>query len=83
MKFISQRKHFEVPEIKGRASDEILPKLKWTIKEHTAYEINYIKEHIEEKRKKLNKIIYTNNSKTLKYMQSLSGLIAVLGFSLI
>lgn len=47
MKFISQRKPFETPEMRGMASDQILPKLKWTIKQHTNYEINYIKEHIE------------------------------------
>lgn len=40
--------------------NEVLPKLKWVIKEHTNYELNYIKAHIEEKKKKLNKIIYEN-----------------------
>ena len=60
MKFISQRKQFQVPGIDGVPANEILPKLKWTIKDHTNYEISYIKAHIEEKKKKLNKIIYEN-----------------------
>ena len=38
----------------------MLPKMKWAIKEHTNYELEYIKNHIEEKKKKLNKIIYEN-----------------------
>jgi hypothetical protein len=27
--------------------NEVLPKLKWVIKEHTNYELSYIKTHIE------------------------------------
>lgn len=38
----------------------MLPRVKWAIKEHTSYELEYIKNHIEEKKKKLNKIIYEN-----------------------
>ena len=41
-------------------ANEVLPKVKWAIKEHTNYELEYIKNHIEEKKKKLNKIIYEN-----------------------
>ena len=59
------------------ASNEILPKIKWTIKDHTNYEINYIKAHIEEKKKKLNKIIYSNKKlaevyKELKLKENLA-----------
>lgn len=39
-------------------ANEVLPRVKWAIKEHTNYELDYIKNHIEEKKKKLNKIIY-------------------------
>lgn len=60
MKFISQRKQFLVPGIEGVPANEILPKLKWSIKDHTNYEIAYIKSNIEGKKKKLNKIIYEN-----------------------
>ena len=38
----------------------MLPRLKWMIKEHTDYEMGYIQAHIEEKKKKLNRIIYEN-----------------------
>ena len=38
----------------------MLPKMKWAIKEHTTYELEYIKNHIEDKKKKLNKLIYEN-----------------------
>jgi hypothetical protein len=41
-------------------ANEVLPRVKWAIKEHTNYELDYIKGHIEEKKKKLNKIIYEN-----------------------
>jgi hypothetical protein len=37
MKFINERKQFEKPDIDGLPSNEILPKLKWTIKDHTNY----------------------------------------------
>jgi hypothetical protein len=60
MKFISLRREFERPELHGGEVNELLPKLKWLIKEHTNYELDYIKTHIEEKKKKLNKIIYEN-----------------------
>lgn len=60
MKFITLRKEFESPLIWGGEANEILPKVKWAIKEHNNYEIEYIKNHIEEKKKKLNKINYEN-----------------------
>lgn len=60
MKFISLRKQFQPPTMEGVEPNEVLPKLKWVIKEHTNYELSYIKSHIEEKKKKLNKIIYDN-----------------------
>ena len=44
----------------GSEVNEMLPKMKWAIKQHTNYELQYIKTHIEEKKKKLNKIIYEN-----------------------
>ncbi len=37
MKFIEERKHFEAPDTAGLPSNEILPRLKWTIKDHTNY----------------------------------------------
>lgn len=67
MKFISLRKHFQVPAMEGVEPNEVLPKLKWVIKEHTNYELSYIKSHIEEKKKKLNKIIYENKKLSETY----------------
>lgn len=64
MKFINERKNFEAPETEGLPSNQILPKLKWTIKDHTNYQITYIKNHIEEKKKKLNKIMFENKKLT-------------------
>lgn len=40
MKFISLRKEFEAPDVwKGSEAEEVLPKVKWAIKEHTNYEL--------------------------------------------
>ncbi len=47
----------------------MLPKLKWVIKEHTNYELSYIKTHIEEKKKKLNKLIYENQKLSENYQE--------------
>jgi hypothetical protein len=47
----------------------VLPKLKWVIKEHTNYELSYIKTHIEEKKKKLNKLIYENQKLSENYQE--------------
>lgn len=58
IKFISLRREFECPPMVGSEVNEMLPKMKWAIKEHTNYELEFIKNHIEEKKKKLNKIIY-------------------------
>ena len=58
MKFISLRREFECPPMLAGEVNEMLPKMKWAIKEHTAYELDFIKSHIEEKKKKLNRIIY-------------------------
>ena len=60
MKFINLRRQFESPDLKEMEASEMLPRLKWAIKEHTSYEMEYIKGKIEEKRKKLNKMIYEN-----------------------
>lgn len=69
MKFITLRKQFESPTIWGGQANEILPKVKWAIKEHNNYEIEYIKNHIEEKKKKLNKINYENKRLAEIYQQ--------------
>lgn len=47
MKFISLRKQFESPTMWSGQVNEMLPKMKWAIKEHTTYELEYIKNHIE------------------------------------
>jgi len=60
MKFINLRREFECPQTMGAEVNEMLPKMKWAIKEHTNYELEYIKSNIEEKKKKLNKLIYEN-----------------------
>ena len=77
MRFITQRKKFYSPDFTGVSSNEVLPKLKWMIKEHTNYELDYIQGNIEEKKKKLNKIIYENKKladtyKELKLKENLS-----------
>ena len=69
MKFITQRKQFMAPDLEGLQSNEVLPKLKWMIKEHTNYELSYIQTHIEEKKKKLNKIIYENKKLAETYKE--------------
>jgi len=55
--------------MEGIEPNEVLPKLKWVIKEHTNYELSYIKSHIEEKKKKLNKIIYENKKLSETYQE--------------
>lgn len=47
--------------------NEQLPKLKNEIKVHTDYELQYIKGHIEEKKKVINQIHYENNKLVALY----------------
>jgi len=37
MKFINLRREFECPQTMGAEVNEMLPKMKWAIKEHTNY----------------------------------------------
>lgn len=37
MKFINLRRQFESPLMWGAEANEVLPKVKWAIKEHTNY----------------------------------------------
>lgn len=46
MKFLSLRKQFETPCITDIEPNEMLPKLKEAIKDHTLYELAYITRNI-------------------------------------
>ncbi len=64
LEFIGNRKKFDIEKYKNNfnnsPSNERLPKLKWDIKEQTNQEIQYIKNHTQAKKKKLNQISFAN-----------------------
>lgn len=45
--FIEKRKVFTINNANPAAKSELLPKIKSEIKDHTLYELNYLKSHIE------------------------------------